>query len=188
MSQRKAILLTAPLLYLLLASNFYIMDPAFLPQSDNTFNGKGEIVSVLTGSQVSIGNGELKVVGKGYYTEINGEMISFDINASEKKSGSINGHIKFKSPFLEFRGNVDCMNLVQGKLIVSGTMRQISKGSIDWVFVGIRYQFTFEDNSDNTDMSSDRMSSVSIGGPADCVSAINLATPNEIKGNIQIIR
>jgi hypothetical protein len=176
MSQKKAILLAAPLLCLLLASNSYKEDPAFQSQSDNTCNGKGETVSVLTESKCSISNGEMKVIGKGYYTEINGEMISFDINASEKKPGSINGHIK------------DCMNLVQGKLIVSGTMRQISKGSIDWTFVGIRYQFTFEDNGDNTEVYSDRMSSVSIGGPADCVSAINLATPNEIKGNIQIIR
>lgn len=183
MYKKNALLLAVPLLVLLHTGNFY--EHAF-PLA-HYFGAIHKVINSFSKPIVEMqrsDGGEMKIVGKGFYTEINGSTVSFDVNASQTTKENASGSIFFKSSFLEFKGKVDCMNLVDGKMIVSGTMRHISKGSLDWVFVGIRYQFTFEDSGN--DMSADRMSSISIGGASDCVTAINLATPNEIKGNIQI--
>ena len=184
MYKKNALLLAAPILVLLHAGSFCENAFPFVHYFNSIHNVINSFNKPIVEMQ-RLGSGEMKILGKGYYTEINGSTVSFDINASRPNKENASGSIVFKSSFLEFKGKVDCMNLVDGKMIVSGTMRHISKGSLDWVFVGIRYQFTFEDSGNS--MSADRMSSISIGGPSDCVTAINLATPNEIKGNIQII-
>lgn len=185
MRKTNAIRLAVPLLLLLLLNSCSKKDLSAEDTSNKTSN-QNDATRELVATQRALGNSEIKVVGKGFFTDIT-ETTSFSINASRKTNGAVSGHLSYTSSFLDFIGDVNCITLVEGKLTVTGVIKQLSRNSMgSFAYIGIKYFVTFEDNGEGIGAPPDRMSYVGLGGPSGCES--NTVAPNEIQGNIQIIQ
>lgn len=186
MRNTNLIRLAVPLVLLLLISSCSKNDRFADDTSNKVFN-QGDAPGGQNATQGPHGIQEIKVTGKGFYTEINEETVSFTIHALRKTNGEVSGNVSFTSSSLDFGGDVECVNLVEGKLVVTGVIKQLNKNTRSFAYIGIMYQLTFEDNGDGTGATADRMSGISVGAPFSC-DAFNLATPNEIQGNITILQ
>lgn len=119
-------------------------------------------------------------------TEEGGQKSTFVFNAIQLKDGTVNGHLvyQFRGGDTSFRMDIDCLNIVGNRAVLSGVVTKVSGNPPPYVFVGAPAVFQVVDNGEGGSAPPDLISDVFYQAP-DCRNY----SPQPylpISGNIQV--